>query len=60
MQKLLERAGIAAILAVSVDAPAQAGMVPPAGVPGPALGLGIPALALLGYGYMRLRDRRKG
>ena len=42
---------------VIVASPALAGTVTP-GAPGPIAGLGIPALALLAYGYKKVRGRR--
>jgi hypothetical protein len=45
-----------AVAAVATD-PAWAGLPP---VPGPALGAGLPALALFGAGYWLIRRRRRG
>lgn len=45
-----------AVVAVGTDA-AWAGITP---VPGPALGAGLPALALFGAGYWLIRRRRQG
>ena len=45
-----------AVVTVATDA-AWAGITP---VPGPALGAGLPALALFGAGYWLIRRRRQG
>jgi hypothetical protein len=45
-----------AVVAVATDA-AWAGITP---VPGPALGAGLPALAVFGAGYWLIRRRRRG
>jgi hypothetical protein len=45
-----------AVAAVAAD-PAWAGNT---AVPGPALGAGLPALALFGAGYWLIRRRRRG
>lgn len=47
---------IAVVVAVLAADPALAGVTP---VPGPALGVGLPALALFGAGYWLIRRRRQ-
>lgn len=47
----------AAVLVALAAEPAWAGITP---VPGPAIGAGLPALALFGAGYWLLRRRRRG
>lgn|GEM_PF-6249362 len=50
--------GALAAAAIALAAgPAWAGITP---VPGPALGAGLPALALFGAGYWLIRRRRRG
>ena len=49
---------IGVVTAVVVTAPAFAGSIP-AATPLPVVGLGIPALALFGLAYRRLRNRGK-
>jgi hypothetical protein len=53
----LQVAYAAVLVALAAD-PAWAGNVAP--VPGPALGAGLPALALFGAGYWLVRRRRRG
>ncbi len=56
--RYLEYGIVGSICALSVVSPAVAGIIP-VGVPAPVIGLGIPALALFGLAYKRLRNRTK-
>jgi hypothetical protein len=47
----------ATVIVALAEAPAWAGNVTP--VPGPAIGAGLPALALFGAGYWMIRRRRR-
>jgi hypothetical protein len=51
----LQLAAAAVAVALAAD-PAWAGVTP---VPGPAIGAGLPALALFGAGYWMIRRRRR-
>ena len=50
------RGALAIAVGALAAAPAWAGVTP---VPGPALGAGLPALALFGAGYWLIRRRRR-
>lgn len=50
------RAAFGVAVVVVASDPAWAG----APVPGPAIGVGLPALALFGAGYWLIRRRRRG
>lgn len=56
MSSRIEYALFGLVTAVFVTAPALAGAPPPA-TPLPVVGLGIPAIALFGLAYRRLRNR---
>lgn len=59
MEKAIVTLAGCAIAALAVISPAWAGTPPPA-TPAPVLGLGIPALALFGLAYRKLRSRGEG
>ncbi len=56
MSRNIEYALFGLVTAICVTAPALAGAPPPA-TPLPVVGLGIPAIALFGLAYRRLRNR---
>lgn len=56
MQQIIGRTFLAVATSLCVTAPAWAGL-PPAGVPAPVIGLGLPALIGMGLLYRRLRKR---
>lgn len=56
MNRLSQNALLALITAISVTAPAYAGL---SATPVPVLGLGIPALVAFGYAYRRLNKNNK-
>lgn len=56
MRKAVEFSVAVALGVVGIVAPAMAGLPLPA-TPAPVLGLGIPAVALFGLAYRKLRNR---
>lgn len=58
MTKMLGHAILVGATTVLAATPAFAGVIVP--TPGPALGAGLPALALFGAGYWLIRRRRQG
>ena len=55
IQQAVRRAAAFSIVTMAFAAPAIAG----APVPGPVVGAGIPALAVIGAGYWLIRKRRQ-
>lgn len=58
MARFLGRMLIAGATTLLATAPALAGLA--VATPGPALGAGLPALAVFGAGYWLIRRRRRG